>query len=59
MRLSSSQVSGISRGRSAAADGYVPILGSVRPSTLVRSVVGKKHLPTSGYAHVPSELERY
>ena len=57
VRLSSSQGSGMSRRRSAAADGYVPILGSVRPLTLVRSVAGKKHLPTLGYADAPSELE--
>ena len=59
MRLSSSQGSGMSRGRSAAADGHVPILGSVRPLTLVRLVAGKKHLPTFGYAGIPSELELY
>ncbi len=38
VRISSFQGSGLSRGRSAAANGHVPILGSVKPSTLVRSV---------------------
>ena len=59
VRLSSSQGSGMTRGRSAAADGHVPTLGSVRPSTLVRLVAGKKHLPTLGYADVPSAHESY
>ena len=59
VRLSSSQGSDMCRGRSAAADSHVPILGSVRPSTLVRSVAGKKHFLTFGYADVPSEPESY
>ena len=59
VRLSSSQGLGMSRGRSAAADDHVPILGSVRPSTLVRLVAGNKHFPTFGYADVPGEHESY
>ena len=37
----------------------MPILGSVRPSTLVRLVAGKKQFPTFGFVDVPSEYESY
>ena len=52
-----SQVWPISRGTNPARNDRVPVLGSLRPSTLVSKVAASGCLASLRFVHVPNDLE--